>query len=111
MSLDEVKTQWTDDRILDVVRKLRNDLIKDFLDERYLKAYVSSEFRMNELSLVKIEFIRKALKELLISPVNTNHYQPLIEQIRETDSAAITEMNEPLFYHEIELIFKRYLYC
>lgn len=110
MNLNEVKTQWTDDSILELVRKLRNDLIKDFLDERYLKAYFSSEYGVRELPPVKLELIRKALKELLISPVNTNHYQSLIEQIRETDSAAITEMNEVLFYREIEQIFKRYLY-
>ena len=110
MSLQEVNTQWTEDRILDLVRKLRNDLIKDFLDERHLKAYLASQFRVNELSNIKIEFIKKDLKELLISPVNTNHYQSLIDQIRETDTAGISETNEPLFYKELEVIFKRYMF-
>jgi hypothetical protein len=110
MNLNEVNTQWTDERILELVRKLRNDLIKDFLDERHLKEYVANQFRVNDLSNVKVEFIKKELKELLISPVNTNHYQGLIDQIRETDSAAITETNEPLFYKELENIFKRYMY-
>ena len=110
MSLQEVNTQWTQDRILELVRKLRNDLIKDFLDERNLKEYLQNNFRVNELSNVKIEFIKKDLKELLISPVNTNHYQPLIDQIRETDSAGLTESNEPLFYKELEMIFKRYMF-
>ena len=110
MNLNQVNTQWTDDRILELVRKLRNDLIKDFLDERHLKAYLATHFRVNELSNVKIEFIKKDLKELLISPVNTSHYQGLIAQIRETDSAALTESNEPLFYKELELIFKRYMF-
>jgi hypothetical protein len=110
MSLHEVNTKWTEERILELVRKLRNDLIKDFLDERYLKEYLSSNFRITELSNVKVEFIKKALKERLISPVNTNHYQPLIDQIRETDSAALTETNEPLFYKELDLIFKHYMY-
>lgn len=110
MNLNEVNTQWTEDRILELVRKLRNDLIKDFLDERHLKAYLSNQFRVNELSNIKIEFIKKDLKELLISPVNTVHYQALIEQIRETDTAGITETNEPLFYKELELIFKRYMF-
>ena len=110
MSINEVNTQWTGERILELVRKLRNDLIKDFLDERHLKEYMSSNFRVNDLSNIKIEFIKKDLKELLISPVNMNHYQTLIDQIRNTDSAAITEMNEPLFYKELENIFKRYIY-
>lgn len=110
MSINEVNTQWTDERILELVRKLRNDLIKDFLDERHLKEYLSSQFRVNELSNIKIEFIKKDLKELLISPVNTNHYQGLIDQIRETDSAGLTETNESLFYKELENIFKKYMY-
>jgi hypothetical protein len=110
MSLREVNTEWTGERILELVRKLRNDLIKDFLDERHLKEYVWKNFRVNGLSNVKIEFIKKDLKELLISPVNTDHYQSLIDQIRDTDSAGITETNEPLFYKELELIIKRYLY-
>ena len=110
MSIHEVNTQWTENRILELVRKLRNDLIKDFLDERHLKEYISNHFRVNELSNIKIEFIKKDLKELLISPVNINHYQSLIDQIRETDTAGISETNEPLFYRELEQIFKRYIF-
>lgn len=110
MNLNEVNTQWTEDRILELVRKLRNDLIKDFLDERHLKEYLSKNFRVTELSNIKIEFIKKDLKELLISPVNKNHYQNLIGQIKETDSAGLTESNEPLFYAELEVIFKRYIF-
>ena len=111
MDLNQVNTQWTKDRILELVRKLRNDLIKDFLDERHLKSYLSEHFRVTELSNIKVEFIKKDLKELLISPVNTVHYQPLIDQIQQTDSAGITETNEPLFYKELELIFKRYMFA
>lgn len=110
MNLNEVNIKWTDERILELVRKLRNDLIKDFLDERYLKEYLSTNFRVTDLSTIKVEFIKRALKELLISPVNTNHYQALIDQIRETDSAGLTESNEPLFYKELDPIFKRFMY-
>lgn len=110
MEVDAVNTQWTHDRILDLVRKIRNDLIKDFLDDRHLREYVSSQFGVRELSNVKVEFIRKDLKELLISPVNENHYEPLINHIKVEESAALTENNEQLFYRELENIFKRYMY-
>jgi hypothetical protein len=110
MEVNTVKTQWTDERIIDLVRQLRNDLIKDFLDERNLKEYIANQFRISELSPVKIEFIKKDLKELLISPVNIYYYEPLIAQIRQTDSAALTETNEQLFYKELEMLFKRYIY-
>jgi hypothetical protein len=110
METNVVNTRWTDESILDLVRKLRNDLIKDFLDERFLKQYLDEQFRVKELSNVKIEFIKKDLKELLISPVNISHYEGLINQIRTTDSAAITETNEKLFYKELEKVFKKYLF-
>ncbi|HEY0652956.1 MAG TPA: hypothetical protein VGD65_07505 [Chryseosolibacter sp.] len=110
MELNTVDTQWTDERIIDLIRKLRNDLIKDFLDERHLKEYVDQKFRVRDLTPVKVEFIKKDLKELMISPVNVNHYDALITQIRLTDSAALTESNEPLFFKEIEAVLKRYIY-
>jgi hypothetical protein len=110
MEINTINTQWTDERIIDLVRKLRNDLIKDFLDDRHLREYMANQFRMRELSNIKVEFIRKDLKELLISPVNIRHYEPLISQIKHTDSAALADHNEQLFYKELEGIFKRYIY-
>jgi hypothetical protein len=110
MEINTVKSQWTDERIIDLIRKLRNDLIKDFLDERHLKEYLDHQFRIREISIIKIEFIKRDLKELLIAPVNLNHYEPVITQIKTNDSAAISESNEQLFYREIETLFKRYIY-
>jgi hypothetical protein len=105
-----INTQWTDESIVELVRKVRNDLIKDFLDERFLKEYISNHFGLKELSNVKIEFIKKDLKELLIAPVNIDHYSPIITQIKYTDSAALTETNEHFFYKELEGVFKKYLF-
>jgi hypothetical protein len=103
-------TKWTDETILDLVRKVRNDLIKDFLDERFLKGYLKRQFAINEISLLKIEFIKGNLKELLISPVDTQHYHAIIEQIRTTDSASLSEGNETLFYQEVEKLLKKYIF-
>lgn len=111
MEINSIKTQWTDESVIDLVRKLRNDLIKDFLDERHLKDYVAAQFGLRDLSNIKIEFIKKDLKDLLISPVNVNHYAPLITQIKLTDSASLSEVNEELFYRELDNIFKRYMYA
>jgi hypothetical protein len=103
-------TKWSDQTIIDLIRQLRNDLIKDFLDERFLRDYLSTKYNMKELSNVKVEFIKKELKEFLITPVNTKHYNDIIEQIKTTDSAALSEGNEQLFYKELEVIFKKYIY-
>ena len=103
-------TNWSDEAIVDLIRKVRNDLIKDFLDDRYLLDYLGNRFRITEISRVKTEFIRNDLKELLISPVNIGHYDSLMKQIRDTDSASISAGNENLFYKEIESLLKKYIY-
>lgn len=102
--------RWTDANIVELIRKMRNDLIKDFLDERYLLEYVGTNFNVREISKLKMELIRNDLKDLLIHPVSVPHYENLIRQIRETDSAAISAGNEGLFYREIESLLKRHLY-
>ena len=94
----------------DLVLKLRNDLIKDFLDERNLITYLSKEFRMMEVSLVKVEFIKRDLKLLLQTPLDAERYNELLGTISETGSAALSQGNEKLFYKEIEAVLKKYIY-
>jgi hypothetical protein len=103
-------SKWSDETILDLIRNLRNDLIKDFLDERFLKEYLANTYGIREISNVKVEFIKKELKSLLIAPVNVVHYKPVIEKIRLSDTASLSEGNEQLFYAEIETILKAYMY-
>lgn len=94
----------------DLVLKLRNDLIKDFLDERNLITYLSKEFRMMDVSRVKVEFIKRDLKLLLLSPLDETRYREVLETITETGSAALSQGNEKLFYKEIEQVLKKYIY-
>jgi hypothetical protein len=94
----------------DLVLKLRNDLIKDFLDERNLITYLSKEFRMMEVSRVKVEFIKRDLKLLLEAPLDSERYRELLGTISETGSAALSQGNEKLFYKEIEGVLKKYIY-
>lgn len=96
--------------IIDVIRKLRNDLIKDFLDERNLIVYLSEQFRVMELSAIKVEFIKRDLKNLLIAPVDINWYKAIIDDYHTTGSASLSEGNEKLFYKEIETVLKNYIY-
>ena len=103
-------SKWSDETIIDLIRNLRNDLIKDFLDERYLKEYLANTYGIREISNVKVEFIKKELKSLLIAPVNISHYQPVIEKIRTSDTASLSDGNDQLFYAEVEGILKSYMY-
>jgi hypothetical protein len=96
--------------IVDVVRRLRNDLIKDFLDERVLIEYLSTQYRIMEISRVRVEFIKADLQRLLIAPVDLEWYKAIVEDYKATGSAALSDRNEKLFYKEIEGILKKYIY-
>ena len=109
--MEDIKhTRWTDDTIAELILKVRNDLLKDFLDDRFLKVYVNEQFKIKELSHIAVEFIRKDLKELLQTPVDMNHYRSLVTHIRETDTASLSEGNEQLFYADVEKVLKRHIY-
>lgn len=107
----EIKVSGKEVDIVGLITKLRNDLIKDFLDERLLKEYFQSKYHhLPEISKIKLEFIRKDLKELFLSPINMIHYKPLIDEIQTHERTSLTEGNEALFYQEIEAIFRKYFY-
>lgn len=96
--------------IVDIIRRLRNELVKDFLDERVLLEYLSTQYKIMELSRVKVEFIKGDLHRLLIAPVDMEWYKPILDDYQASGSAALTEGNERLFYKEIEGILKKYMY-
>ena len=96
--------------VLQLIQHLRDDLIKDVLDERNLTSYVSNNYKINDLSAIKVEFIKADLKRLLASPVDTTWYAPIIEEFKTTGTVALAEGNEKLFYKEIENVLKKNMY-
>jgi hypothetical protein len=102
-------TKLSIEKIIDLIRQIRNDLIKDFLLGDNLNTYFNEEYN-KELSNVKTEFLKRDLKELLIAPVDLSHYSTLIKYIRESNTASLANGNQDLFYKELELIFNRYNY-
>ena len=106
----ELKLSDGEGDILEFVKKVRNDLIRDFLDERFLREYVQSKYHHSEISSVKVQFIRKGLKELYASDINRTHYKPLIDEIQAHERVSLSEGNEVLFYRDVESIFERYIF-
>ncbi|MEO5979506.1 MAG: hypothetical protein ABIS36_24770 [Chryseolinea sp.] len=102
--------QWSQENNVDLIRKLRDDLVKDFLDERYLKEFVFEHYNVRELSNIKLEFIRKELKELFQSPLDINHYEPIFTHLKETDGESLADGHDQLFYTDIEKVLKRYIF-
>ena len=98
------------DTVLESILIARNDLIKDFLDERHLRAHFATRFSIQELSNRKIEFIKKALMEKLDEPLNEMHYQSLIDELRNTGTTEIPEGEDLLIYKDLEVIFRNYTF-
>jgi hypothetical protein len=95
------------EKIIDLIRSLRNELIKEFLKDESLLEYYHKHFK-KKLSIVKKEFIKRELRELLISPVDLVHYAGLINHIKETSSASIGEKDSEYFYSDLKRIIAKY---
>jgi hypothetical protein len=104
------KEQWALQNTLELVRNLRNQLIKDFLDERILIEYLAGKYNKKELSNTRLAFVKKDLRDLLIAPVDIHHYSPLINEIEENQSASLSYKNESLFYKEIDAILSKHIF-
>lgn len=103
------ETRLSVDRIIELVRQVRNGLIQDFLSEETARNYFRQQYD-KELSQVRAEFLKRDLRELMASPVDLSHYSSLIKLMQETNSAGLTSTNQELFYRELETIFKKYNY-
>jgi hypothetical protein len=100
----------TDEYRIDLIRNLRNDLVKHFLDDKNLINFFAEQYDQKQLNTRRIEFIKKELRELLIAPVDLAHYATLMLEMKQSGTASIASKNEKLFYDELEKIFKRYSY-
>lgn len=97
------------EKVIALIRSVRNDLISEFLKDDQLSNYYKAQFN-KELTEVKKEFLKRDLKELLTLPVDLAHYAKLISRIRETNTAFISKKDNELFYQELDVIFKKYIY-
>ena len=105
----QTESKISTERIIDLVREVRNGLVRDFLQDENLKSYFREQYN-KDLSHIKHEFLKRDLRELMASPVDLPHYALLIKQMQEMNTASITSSNHTLFYKELERIFKKYNY-
>ncbi|MBA4056222.1 MAG: hypothetical protein C0490_16020 [Marivirga sp.] len=62
------------------------------------------------MSNVKIEFIKKGLKELLQEPIDPAKYEGVLANLKDTDGESLADGDDQVFYTEIENVLKRNLY-
>ncbi|HMG91393.1 MAG TPA: hypothetical protein VK589_15125 [Chryseolinea sp.] len=109
MPTDESLVRLSGDNIIELVRERRSDLISKLLHDDELNLYVKETFNISEVSLIKREFIKRALKELNLTPIDLSHYGQIILEMRKSGSLVVSSNNEKLFYQEIENSIKNYL--
>lgn len=95
--------------IIDKVREHRNDLVRDLLRDGKIQAYFLTSYNKS-ISPVKVEFIRRELKSLSMTPVDLIHYAALIKAIRSANDFESVGTDDQVFYDELEVIFRRYNY-
>lgn len=101
-----------DDVITDHIRSNRNDIIKDFLDERNIRSYYADRYHLNDVDSPKVHAIKAELKELLDTPVDLVHYGSLIQQMKQAGIVSFEniDINPDLYYKEIQKIFLKHMF-
>ena len=110
MQTSKSKVGWSDEKIIDCIRETRNTAIKRLLEDNELKAYLSQTHKMSDISDVKFEFIKRSLQQLLISPVDLEHYGRVILEVRKSESSDVLKDHEQWFRTDIERAVKNYIY-
>jgi hypothetical protein len=102
----------TDDLIVDYIRSNRDDIIKDFLDERNIRSYYADRYHLNDIDSPKVSAIKTDLRQLLDTPVDLNHYNGLIQQMKQAGIVSLenVDINPDLYYKEIQKIFLKHMF-
>jgi hypothetical protein len=102
MPTDDSLVRLSGDNIIELIRERRSDLIGKLLHDNELNLYLKETFDISELSQIKREFIKRALKDLNLAPVDLAHYGQIILEMKKTGSLVVSSNNEKLVYQEIE---------
>jgi hypothetical protein len=63
-------------------------------------------FDVLALSAIKVEFLKRNLRELKDTPLDLVHYSSLIKQLKEVNMTTI-DGDHPLFIQELKLTFQK----
>lgn len=97
------------ENVIELIKEYRDALIDRLYEVEFLKSYLQEEYKIVDLSTIKLEFIRRALKELKCTPLDLSHYAALILETRKNDSFFISRNSEDYFRKEIERTIQNYL--
>lgn len=97
------------DEVIEVVKDTRNEIIGKLLNTEALNSFLSEHCHIENVSNIKLEFIKRSLKELAASPVDLSHYASLILDIRRTGSMTFKAEGDALFLDDIKNAIRSYI--
>jgi hypothetical protein len=98
------------EKIIELIHQTRNDLITSHLEDEAIQAYFNSHFHLGKVSAIKVEFLKRDLKELLSTPVDLVHYAAAIKEIKEFNNVTLISNHHQTFMQEIDTLFKKYIF-
>jgi hypothetical protein len=97
------------EKIIDSVHRKQGEVIREYLNDAVLRAYFKQRYN-REISTVKLEFLKRDLRELTKAHLDLVHYAALIKQMKELNSETLPQGGEAFFLQELEVIFKKYVF-
>ena len=93
--------------IISNIWEVRNIYLTKLMNEDLLLDYLEENFSTIAISPVKLEFIRRDLKELRDTSLDLVHYASIIRDTKILGSSSFTP-EHPLLEIELNTIFKKY---
>ena len=97
------------DTIIGYLQEKRDSIINDLLDDRAPHPFVENQYRQVASSPVRLEFLKRELRELKKTKLDLAHYAGLIKQIKESHTTAALD-NSVLFQQEMKTIVGKYAF-
>jgi len=104
---NKINPSISTETIISNIWEVRNTYLTKLMNEDRLMAYLEENFNTIAISHVKLEFIKRDLKELRDSSLDLVHYASIIRDTKILGTNSFTP-EHPLLEIELNAIFKKY---
>jgi hypothetical protein len=95
------------ENVIDLIRAQRDHAINTLLKkEQLLLSFLETHYDILALSAIKMEFLKRNLRELRDTSLDLVHYASLIKEKKELNNTTIDEKH-PLFLKELKATFEK----